>query len=223
MQLVRVGIQIEFQEGAQLHTPARRVFTALGAKPPKTPPKEPGARIIREREKTLVRWWYNGCMIVLERTENRDECVDLAIQFLETIDSVARIGNMQTIDVNTYWILPTPRHGFTSLNELYVQTLISQKNFMKGIFDTSVIFDTNIDDLILSHQSGPMEPKQLAKDFLTFKRKNLPKVFIFLRVGISHRNVLEYSKEKMHSFLVECLSHCEHHSKDFSKIWEGDL
>lgn len=223
MQLVHISIDIKFEENAELYTPARKVFTALGGKIPKTLPREPYVSIRREKLKALVNWRYNGCRITLERTENRNECVNLAVQFLETIDSVVRIGNMQRVDVNTNWILPTPRHNFASLNELYMQTLMSQKKFMEGTFDSSVILDGRIDDLILSHQSGPMEPKQLVEEFLVFKREALPKLFIFLSIEISHRNVLEYSKVKMRSFLEECLSHCERHSEDFGKIWEGYL
>lgn len=223
MQLVQLQIALEFDESTQLHTPARKIYDVLAATPPKAKPKEPGTNIRNEKQKLLINWRYERCRVVLERTENRDECVSLMMRLFEAIDSVAAIGKIQDMDVRTSWILPVPRHSFDSLNELYMHTMISQKEFMKGTHDSSIILDGRIDDFLFHHQSGPMEPKQLLETFLVFKRENLPKVFIFLLTSITYKKVIEYSRSEIHRLLMDALHKCERHSEDFGKIWEGKL
>lgn len=223
MQLVQFNVKFEFDELTQLYTPARKVFNAFGGKTPKRPPREPGTSIRDEQSKLLVRWDYKGCRIALERTEKRDEVMNLIMRLLQVIDSAVPIGRIRKTYVTTSWILPAPHHDYTSLNKLYMRTIISQKDFMQYTYDSSVMFDSRIDEFAFHHQSGPMEPKQLLEDYLLFKRDKLPKVFIFLLTRLTNNKVIEYTKKEMRDFLEGALSHCERHSEQFDKLWEDSL
>ncbi|MBL7209986.1 MAG: hypothetical protein ISS52_07800 [Dehalococcoidia bacterium] len=223
MQLVGLEATIKFDEATQVRTPARNIFSALGGKTPKTKLREPGVTIKNEKEKFLISWHYEECRIVLEETKTHKECLDLVVNIIQTIDSVAPVGTMQEVRLETRWLLPAPSHDFNSLNELYMRMMVSPKEFMKDAYDSSVIIDSETDDFVLHHQSGPMEPSQLLEDFLEFKRDKLPGVFIFLSVGLTHTKVLEYSREKLQTLFADGLHRCEQHAEDFHKIWEGDL
>jgi hypothetical protein len=223
MNLVQFGINIHFDEKTQIHTPARKVFVALGAKVGKARPTEPGTRVKNEGLGTEVYWNYEYCQVKIEQRENSSECIDLAVKYLKTVDSVARIGNLRETELVTEWIIPTPKHNFTSLNELYMRTMISQREFMQGTYDSGVILDAKIGDFILHHQSGPMKPEQLLNQFLVFKRVNLPKLFLFLYTSIKSTKVIQYSEKEMHDFLADAMHKCELHSKSFNEVWEGCL
>jgi hypothetical protein len=179
MQLVHFKIDFEFDETTRLHTPARKVFNAFGGKVRKTKPSEPGANLKDEKSKLEIIWRYERCKIRLEDTEDRSKCLSRVKGILEAIDNVAPIGKLNNTEVMTEWILPAKRHDFNSLSELYAKTMISTKEFMPGIYDYSVVFDSRIGDFVLHHQSGPMMEEQLAKEYLIFKRPNLPKNLIY--------------------------------------------
>ena len=223
MQLVHFSIELEFDKSTRLHTPAQKVFTALGGKTLKTKPREPGTNIRNEKQKNLINWQYEKCGIGLEKTEDPIECMRIMTQLMETIDNVAPIGKLQSTKIVTGWILPAPRHDFASLNELYMHTSISPKEFMQGTYDSSVILDSEIDDFIFHHQSGPMTQKQLLEEYLIYKRDNLPKVLIFLYTSATYTKVINYNKKEMHSVIENAFGLCERHSNSFSKIWEGYL
>lgn len=223
MQLVHFSVELEFDESTQLHTPAHKVFSALGGKTPRAKPKEPGVRIRDEKQKLEISWRYETCGIRLEKTEDPIECMRIMTQLMETIDSVAPIGKLQSTTVVTEWILPAPRHDFTSLNKLYMRTMISPKEFMQGTYDASVVLDSSMDDFIIHDQSGPMMQKQLSEQYLIFKHANLPKELIFLLVSARYQKVVQYSKKDVHRFIENAFSICERHSKEFGKIWEGLL
>jgi len=168
MQLVHFSVELEFDERTQSHTPAHKVFSALGGKTPKIQPREPGANIRREKQKIIINWQYEKCVIGLEKTEDPIECMRIMTQLMETIDNVAPIGKLRSTNIVTEWILPAPQHDFASLNELYMRTMISPKEFMQGTYDSSVILDNEIDDFIIHHQSGPMMQKQLLEQYLVY-------------------------------------------------------
>jgi hypothetical protein len=68
-----------------------------------------------------------------------------------------------------------------------------------------------------------MMEEQLAKEYLIFKRPNLPKNLIFLWIDAKYQKVIQYSKEEMNRFIEDAFGLCESHSNEFSKIWEGKL
>jgi len=223
MQLVQLAVTLRFDELTQLRTPARKVYAAFGGVTPKTKPQEPGASIRGERQKLLVNWRYDRCRIALERTEDRNECVTLIVQSLETINAVAPIGKIQNMDVSTSWILRAPRHNFDSLNELYVQTMLSPREFVQGTCDSSIILDSRTNEFVLHSQSGPMASEQLLGDFLVYRRANLPKVFMFLLASIGYTKVIDYSEKEIHRLVQDAFYQCERHSEDFGRIWEGNV
>lgn len=224
MQLVQLILQIEFDErNTLLHTPARKVFQALGGKVGKTQPTEPGAHILSESDKAEIRWNYDYCSIALEQIERHAESLKLIIDYLRTIDSVVPIGKLKVVELRTNWILPMTKYDFASLNRLYMQTVLSQKDYMQATFDTGVVLDMRIDDWIIHHESGPMNLKQLQEEYLHFRWGNLPQVFIFLLVSVKSINLLQYSVEQMGDFLTRGFDYCSRHSDNFYNIWRDYL
>lgn len=224
MNLVQLRIRIEFDDkNTSLHTPARKVFTAFGGRTRVRRPKEPGAEIKIDDVKAQIDWDYETCLITLERTEKVDECIDLAVDFVRTVDSVVPIAKMKVFELGTRWIFPTKQYSFNSLNELYIQRLLSRWDYMQGTFDTGVILDIDIGDWIIHHESGPMEPKQLLERFLRFKRENLPKAFIFLHVSGRYKNVIQYSEENIRNLIEKGLDCCKLHSTSFTEVWREYL
>lgn len=223
MLLVHFGIEFKFDDATKLHTPARKVFHAFGGKIQRTKPMEPGANIRSEKQKFEINWQYEKCKIRLEETEDRNKCISLMTKLLETIDNVAPIGKLQNTQIYTEWLLPATRHDFASLNEIYMRTIISPKDFMRETYDSSIILDSRIGDFILHHQSGPMMQRQLLEEYLIFKRPNLPKELIFLIISARYTKVIQYNKKDIYSFIEKAFSLCEQRSNEFGKIWEGYL
>lgn len=223
MQLVFFKIEFQFDEATSLHTPARKVFHAFGGKAKKHRASEPGAHIKYEKSKIEITWQYEGCRIRIEDTEDSSKCLSTVQGILETIDNTAPMGKLNNTEVLTEWILPAKRHDFNSLNELYEETMLCTKEFMPGIYDSSVVLDSRTGDFVLHHQSGPMMQEQLAQEYLIFEHPNLPKNLIFLRISARYQKVIQYSKEEMKRFIEEAFGLCESHSNEFSKIWEGKI
>lgn len=223
MQLVHLGIEVEFEESSQFYTPARRVFSAFGGRVGESRPREPGATVRITDVPALIKWQYDKCAIAIERTADHDECISRMVRYLETVDGAARIGNIRGAHLISYWILPAPKHSFASLEELYRRTMIAQEGFMESTYDSSVILDMTSEDCTLHHQSGAMEPKQLLKDYLEFEQEGLPEVFLFLYAGVRQRKVIQYSKREMRRFVEEAFGHCDRHSAEFGRMWEGSV
>lgn len=224
MQLVQLRLVIEFDErDTSLHTPARKVFQAFGGKVSKTRPTEPGAHILSESDKAEITWDYDHCSIALEQIERYAESLKLIMNYLSIIDSVVPIGKLKVAELGTRWILPTTKYDFASLNRLYMQTILSQKDYMRDTFDTGVILDMRADDWIIHHESGPMNSKQLQEDYLHFKRENLPQVFMSLLVSVKSTNLLQYSVEQMDNLLARGFDCCSQHSDSFHNVWRDYL
>lgn len=223
MHLVSFKVEFQFDETTGLRTPARKVYDAFGGKATKTKALEPGANIKYQKSKIEIIWRYDRCRIIIEDTENSSKCLSEVKGILETIDNIAPMGKLNNAEVFTEWILPAERHDFNLLNELYEKTMICKKEFMPGIYDSSIVLDSRIGDFDLHHQSGPMVQEQLAKQYLIFKRLNLPKNLIFLMISAKFQKVIQYSKEEMNRFIEDAFGLCESHSNEFSKIWEGKI
>lgn len=223
MLLVHFDIEFEFNEATRLRTPAHKVFDAFSGKLRGPEPREPGTNIRDEKQKFTVNWKYERCRIVLEETEDWSKCISTLTKLLEIINNVVPFGKLQNTNVDTEWILPAEKHDFTSLNEIYMRTFISPKDFMRDTYDSSIVLDSKIDDFILHHQSGPMMRKQLSEDYLVFKRPNLPAQLIFLLVGARYTKVIQYSKEEIQRLVTNAFNLCERHSNKFGEIWEDYL
>lgn len=224
MDLIQLRIRIDFDEkNTHIHTPARKVFTAFGARVPAQHPIEPGTQIKINDLKAQINWNYERCLITLERTEKIDNGIDSMVSFLSTIDSVVPIVKIKSFELGCKWIYPAPKHSFASLNELYMQRVLSRADYLQGTYDTGIILDIKIDDWVVHHESGPMEPKQLLEQFLRFKRDNLPKAFIFLRVDGTYRNVIQYSEENIRNLIEKGLGYCKQNSKSFNELWRGHI
>jgi len=223
MQLIHFGVEIKFGKEGRVPTPAYRVFQALGGKVKGRGPREPGAHVEIRGQRAVVTWDYDGCEIYIEKIENGDACIEFVMQQLDVINSVTPIAQVADRGVITNWILPAAKHSFLSLEELYREKMITNREFMQGTYDSGIVLDIAVDDCVLHHESGAMELKQLCDDYLHFERKDLPKVFLFLYASQRETKLIQYSKEGMQHYLGKALDHCKAHSEVFSKIWEGYL
>ena len=220
MQLVHTEITLGFKGGIQLQTPARRVFSALGGKIPRTKPEEPGVRIRDEEKRIVVKWNYEQITIVSEERKDLAGCIDSVLHFLEVIDSVAPLEKVKGVELLSSWILPMTQKDFSSLNTLYVDKMMQHNEFTRDHNrDSSVVLDTDVVDFMLHHQSGPMGSKQLLEKYLVFEMKEVPRLFMFLMVGALHSKVIKYSKELMNEILRNASNHCLRHSNNFAEIW----
>jgi hypothetical protein len=223
MELIRSELILEFDQSTQLITPARKVFDILAQAPPQAKFGEPGVRIRDSRTKKLVRWRYERLDIILEQIDSKVGYLSEFMKSIEMVNSAAPIGKIARILLTTNWILPMPAYDFDQLNQRYVEKMVSPKMSIPDshIYDSSVILDGNIgDNFKIHHQSGPMEPKQLLKEYLEFHRKNIPDVFLFLLVGTYYVKMVEYSNEELQRILIELIRISEQHSVDINKIWE---
>jgi len=85
------------------------------------------------------------------------------------------------------------------------------------------MFDAQIGDWTLHHQSGAMEPHQLQESYVSFMLDDVPEVFLFLLLHIIDGNVVEYTQEDMRERLIRMFDHSKSHSDAFAEIWEGGL
>jgi hypothetical protein len=223
MELVYFKVEIKFAEQNQLYTPAHRVFSALGGKDTAPKPSEPGTQMRIKDLRGLINWDYAGCKISIEEIESRDACIDVIMKLLEIINSAVPITKISSRELVTNWIIPARKQTFSALEKLYRQRMMTERKFMQGTYDSSVVLDIKIDDYILHHQSGPMEPKQLHTYYLEYERKDLPKVFLFLYTSLSDTKMVEYSREEMQHYLEKAFDQCKAHSQVFNETWEGYL
>jgi hypothetical protein len=222
MKLVHVELRIEFDETTMQRTPANKVFRAFGGgAKAKGAPREAGAKISIDNIKTVIRWNYDSCQIVIEKQQDYSKHQALLMEFLQQIDSAVPIGNIRSRTLRTEWVLPIPDVDYASLNASYQQKLIVPHDFTSNASDSSIVVDIRIGDSVLHHQSGPMQPKQILAEFLEFERNDLPELFVFLDVGVIQTKVVDYSKKEMQEFLKDAFMHCEAHQGQFGRIWEA--
>ena len=225
MQLVHFSVELEFAEKRHLPSPAKNVYRALsGKKPDKGEVVEPGAHISLSDKRVDIRWRFDRCRVILEDASSLKRCVETVLLWLSQIDKVAPMGEIDSTKVTTCWLLPTPRYDFASLERKYREKMIvSNKDILKGTFDCSVMFDADIGDCKLYHQSGAMEHQQLLKNYLFFKPDEVHEVFLFLLARVTNEDKVEYSKGGMHKQLSALFNHCMSHSNAFDQIWKEAL
>lgn len=223
MELVSFELDIQFTETGQIDTPAYRLFKAVSSEPKPKKLEEPGVRITDKKKSTIIGWEYDSCYIKIENQVNSDKCIKLLFQYLDIINSIAPITEIESRNLTTHWMIATPNYDFISLEQLYRGKSIQQYSFVNGVYDSSVIFDIKIGNYSLHHQSGAMESNQLNTDYLEYERKDLPKTFIFLDASILDETILQYNREGMESFTREAFNYCLAHSKEFGELWERYL
>ncbi len=225
LRIIHLEIELDFAEEFTSYSISQQLYKALAGRPPhpveKTP--EPGVILRSPKRKQLVGWDTNSCRVAIESVTNPEECFSEMVVLLETINKVAPIGKLARKQLITYWLLPTENYSFKSLEQKYRQTLITEQPIWKNAFDSSVIIDIKVDDLILHHQSGPMGTRQLRDEYTIFKLENIPSIFIFLWTSILGDEVVEYSGQDIRTFLASSFEHCKYHSELFEGIWREIL
>ncbi len=224
MQPVQFGLRLQFLEKIRRYSLSYEIFTTLGKKLPEPEPNiERGVRLRLNEDKVSVTWDPTHCLITSENVLDKKHCIDRIISVVETINMVAMIEKLSSRRLQTCWILPTLQYDFVSLERKYRETMVTQNDVSNAAYDSSTIFDIRGDKWTLHHQSGAMEPRQLQQDYLHFKLDNVPKTLIFLEASIVDNNMIQYSREEMHSFMERSLENCISHMEEFNRIWEGHL
>lgn len=224
MKPVQFVLRLQFAEEIGIHPLSYQISTALGGES-RVPEQiiERGVRLLLSKKKIAVFWLPNRCRITIENISDEKHCIDRIIAVLETIDGVAKIGKLKSKELVTHWILPTPQYDFVSLERKYRELMIAPNDISNTAYDSSAVFDIRGDKWILHHQSGAMQPQQLQQVYLEFKLDNVPKTFIFLEVGSTDNNVIQYSREETYSFMERSLENCVSHMEEFNRICEGCL
>lgn len=225
MRLIHLQIELDFAEEFGSYSISQQLYKALTGRPPRVIEEsaEPGVVLRSPKRKQLVSWDTNSCNVAMESITNLKECFDIMVVLLETINKVAPIGRLSKRHLITYWLLPTENYSFKSLEQKYREVLITQQPIWKNVFDSTIITDMKVDNLILHHQSGPMGTKQLRGDYAMFKLESIPRVFLFLWASVYNDKVVKYSAEDIHRFLTTSFEHCKHHSELFEGIWREIL
>lgn len=224
MQPVQFGLWLQFLEEIRGYSLSYEISTTLGGKL-REPERiiERGVRLRLNEDKVSVTWNSTHCFITSENVSDKKHCIDRIISVLEVINKVATIEKLSRRSLHTYWILPTLQYDFVSLERKYRETMVTQNDVSNAAYDSSTIFDIRGDKWTLHHQSGAMEPQQLQQSYLRFKLDNVPKTLIFLEASSIDSNMIQYSREEMHSFMERSLENCISHMEVFNRIWEGHL
>ncbi|HUX48137.1 MAG TPA: hypothetical protein VMV76_03020 [Dehalococcoidia bacterium] len=232
MKPVQFVLRLQFAEAVRINSLSHQIFTTLTGESPKPESElivERGVRVQVNEDKMTIWWNPTYCRIALEKisdipnVSDKKHYIDRIISVLENINEVAKIGKLSNKILITHWILPTPQYDFVSLERKYKELMVAKNDISDNAYDSSTIFDIRKDKWILHHQSGPMEPEQVQKQYLSFKLDNVPKTFIFLEAGLTDNNVIQYSREEVRSFMEGALENCISHMEEFNRICEGCL
>lgn len=226
MELIRFETKLKFAKKSRVVTPAYSVLKALTDKEPpeEQRPKEPGVLIRNEQQKHAVRWDYDECGILYEDTAEHNNCIKDTVRVLDMINHVAPITQINWRELIIYWILPTPKYNFKSLELKYRENFIKPSAIFHRCVDSSVAIDMKYDDCILHHASGAMNITQLQSDYKIFKMKEQQaKLFIFLETSISNGKMIEYSSKDLREFLEKSFEKCNSHANEFQKEMEAIL
>jgi len=227
MEPIQFVLSLNFVEQKSTQRVSLKVLEALGGKaPPKTPdqhiPME-GMGLKIGQEKALIDWNTGSITITIEELSNQDKAIAWIASFLDKINEVVPIKQTAMLKFTVFWILPTPQHDFTSLEKIYRMIMITKNEVSDLSSDSSTIFDIKMNNHILHHQSGAMNPQQLSQQYLKFTRSNIPKSFLFLETSIVNQNVVEYSTREMSRFMATSREDGISHSKLFENLWGGQL
>lgn len=225
MRIIHLQIELEFAGEFRSYSISQQIYKALTGRQPYTIEEmlEPGVILRSPKRKQLVSWNTYSCSVVMESITNPEECFIKMEAILEIINKVAPMSKLSKRQLITYWILPTESYSFKSLEHKYRDALYTQQTIWKNVYDSSIITDIKVDELILHHQSGPMRTRQLRDDYTIFNLERTPRVFLFLWASIHSDKVIQYSPQDIHRFLTTAYKHCEHHSEVFEEIWRAIL
>jgi len=215
--------ELGFSEKTRVITPAQAVFQRIGGGDISKieRPDEPGVRIRDARKKTGVLWHYDDCSILYEDPPDYKQALSRTMSLLEKINEVVPIGKIKLRQLRIYWIRPVLNYDFKSLERKYRRCFTKESKIFETCYDSSVIMNMKIGDLDLHHQSGIMDISQLQEDFRVFKMKEVAsKVFIFLGTTVTSKDMVEYSRKNLESFLLSSFEICKNHSNEFEKIME---
>jgi hypothetical protein len=223
LRLIHTEIVLDFTEEFRFYSVSQQLYKALTGKTSTAEELVEPVEFRSPKKKQLVNWDTDSCRVVMESVTNSDECIRQMVALLQTINKVAPIGKLSRRELITHWILPAEGYRFKSLEQKYREMFITSQPTWQNVFDSSVIIDMRINDLILHHQSGAMRIKQLRQEFAEFKLESIPKVFLFLWATIESDKVVEYSAEDIDQFLATSLEHCKHHIDLLEEIWRKIL
>ena len=223
LHLIHLEIGLDFAEEFRSYSISQQLHKALTGKLSDAEELvEPGVIFRSPKKRQLVGWGTDSCRVVMESVTNPDECFGKMVALLETINKVAPIGRLSKRELVTHWILPTEGHDFKSLELKYRGVFIAQQPIWENVFDSSVIMDIKVRDLILHHQSGAMGTRQLKQDYAVFRLESIPRVFLFLWVTAESDKVVEYSGQDINRFLTTSFEHCKHHGELFEENWRAN-
>ena len=224
LRLVHFEVEIDFLEEFNCLSISQQLHKALTGRAGGEPTAEPGIEFRSTKKRQLVNWDTSSCRVVMESVANSDECIDKVVALLKTINDVAPVGKLSRRELFTHWILPAEGYSFKSLELQYRDTFIGSKfPWKKNTFDSSVIIDMKIGDVVLHHQSGAMKPRQLREEFAEFGLEDVPKSFLFLWAATESKAIVQYSTAEMNAFLVASFQRCRNHSRQFETTWSSIL
>ncbi len=224
MRPLSIELRFDFAEKFREYSLSQKVRGAITGKAPEESKQQVEEEVLVRslKRKLAVRWNGQSLGVVLEEIRNIDNFIEITIPLLNKINEVAPINNLTRRTV-VEWLLPTPKYDFAALEKKYREIMIGRQFVQNGTFDSSVVLDIKVNNWTLHHQSGAMGLKQLLDHYLVFKQEDLPKVFLFLIVGITDEKVIQYSSEEMHDFLTKAFKLCKSHSDAFEQMWEAIL
>jgi hypothetical protein len=224
LRLIHLEIELDFAQEFKSLSISQQLHKALtGKKSSDEEQVEPRVEFSSPKKRQLVEWDVNSCRVVIESVTSLDECFGKMVALLETINNVAPIGKLCRREFITYWILPTESFNFKLLEQKYRAIFTTQQPVWKNVFDSSVIIDMKINELIFHHQSGAMGTRQLRQEFMEFNLERIPKVFLFLLATVTSHEAVAYSGQDTTHFLINSFQHCKNHSELFEKIWRENL
>lgn len=225
MQLVHVEVQLDFTEQFRSYSIPEQLHRALTGRLPSAPVSRPelGTSVRALKAKQMVVWDSTSCRIIAESLYNPADTFSKIVDLFDRVNKVAPMRRLSRRQFVTFWLLPAENNSFRELEQKYRNTLIIDHRIWRQVFDSSIVADIRVGNLVMHHQSGPMKPTQLKDDFLVFKLENIPKTFLFLWVSVHAEGVVQYSRENTIEFMTTSFKHCEEHSKLFEGIWRGVL
>jgi len=219
---VQLGLFIRFAKEITTSSLSQKILHELGGFPLKTADEE-GVRLKLPAEKLSIIWTSNGCSIRSENLKDAQSSSTTILNTLSAINELVVFDQLSDRRLGTCWILPMSKYTLKELEQLYRQEMMTKHSNYDGVYDSSVILDIKREGKILHHQSGPMDYKQLKRDYLRYELKDVPQAFLFLEASVSDSKTVKYSFDNMRSFMLDSFSCCESHSKEFESIWGGRL
>ena len=227
MKPIQFVLLLRFAEQKRTNALSSQVLEVLGGK---IPEKRQGTNVPMEgmelkvtAKKATINWDTNSCLVRSEELSNEERTIETILSFVDRINKVAPIEKIATRNFTVNWILPAPKHDFTSLEKLYRATMIAKNEISDLASDSSTVIDIKVDKRIIHLQSGAMETQQLIQNSLLLKMEEMERNFIFLETSVREKNMIQYSMRNTSKFIKVSLECAKSYSKSFEKIWGGRL